>query len=283
MKKTPGTHTPVMLQQVMDGLQIRPESWYVDATAGQGGYITEILRRGGCVCGVDSDKNQIDELTSHFQLPDTKLKLIHGNFSDLSSVVPQDIQPVAGVVFDLGLSYKQLSHGNRGFSFKKPDEPLDMRIDVSQELTAGEVLNRASFEELEYMFQKNSEEIHATQLAREICHKRHETKFEKISDLLSTIQEVCGQGTRCVSRVFQALRMEVNNELEVLRKGLQEAVSILEPSGRLVVVTFHLVEDRVVKQVAHEKLPLKNISKTRGKSGKTFEQSAVVRVYEKTL
>ncbi len=274
-------HTPVLLEQVINALEIKKGGLYIDATFGEGGYSNAILDKGGKVLGIDLDKNQltglrVNELTS--------LKLVQGNFGDMEKIAKEnDFFPVDAIVFDLGLSMRQISQSGKGFSFKKLNEPLDMRISDRTEMTAKYLLNHLSEAELFDVFAKNSEEINSQKIAREIIIKRQFKKLETVGDLINCIDKAIGKPNNSVyKRIFQALRIQVNDEFENFKSGLMGAVKIIKDDGKIAVVTFHSIEDRIVKNFSKtggvRLLNKKPISNRRGRS---FEKSAKLRVLVK--
>ena len=270
-------HTPVLLEQVIEALEIVKNGLYIDATFGEGGYSQAILDKGGKVLGIDLDPEQI----SSFQFPISNLKLVEGNFGDIEKIAKEnDFFPVNGIVFDLGLSMKQINQSKRGFSFKKLNEPLDMRMSLKTEVTAKELLNHLSESELYDVFAGNSEEINSQKIAREIIIKRQFKKLETVGDLINCIDKAIGEPNNNVyKKIFQALRIEVNREFDNLKKGLTGGSNLINKKGKIAVVTFHSLEDRIVKKFSKTqgiklliKKPIVN------KLGKSFERSAKLRV-----
>lgn len=270
-------HTPVLLEQVIEALEIKKDGLYIDATFGEGGYSQAILERGGKVLGIDLDKEQI----SNFQFSISNLKLVEGNFGDIEKISKNNnFFPVDGIVFDLGLSMRQINESGRGFSYKKLNEPLDMRMSIKSETKASDLVNHLSESELYEVFAKNSEEINSQAVAREIVVRRQSKKLETVNDLINCIDKaIGGQDKNAYKRIFQALRIQVNDEFENLKNGLIGSAKIIKADGKIAVVTFHSLEDRIVK----------NFSKTQGikllikkpiinKSGKSFERSAKLRI-----
>ncbi len=275
-------HTPVLLEQVIDALDVKKDGLYIDATFGEGGYSEAILNKRGKVLGIDLDEGQltgsrVNELTS--------LKLVQGNFGEIEKIAKENgFFPVDGVVFDLGLSMRQINQSGRGFSFKKLNEPLDMRMSLKTEMTAKYLLNHLSESELFDVFARNSEEINSQKIAHEIIIKRQFRKLEIVGNLINSIDKAIGEPDNNVyKRIFQALRIQVNDEFENLKNGLIGSAKIIKADGKIAVVTFHSLEDRIVK----------NFSKTQGikllikkpiinKSGKSFERSAKLRVLGRT-
>ena len=270
-------HTPVLLDQVIEALQVKKDGLYVDATFGEGGYSEAILEKKGKVLGVDLDKEQI----SNFKFQISNLKLVQGNFGDIEKIARENnFFPVDGVVFDLGLSMKQISQSGRGFSYKKLNEPLDMRMNLKTEITAMYLLNHLSEGELFEVFAKNSEEINSQKIAHEVIIKRQFKKLETVGDLVNCIDKAVGkQDNNTYKRIFQALRIQVNDEFENLKRGLIGATNVIKNDGKIAIVTFHSLEDRIVKNFSKtagiklsDKKPIMN------KRGRNFEKSAKLRL-----
>lgn len=271
-------HTPVLIDQVIEALQIKKDGHYIDATFGEGGYTRAILNKGGKVLAVDLDENQLIGSRVNGL---TGLKLVQGNFGDIEKIAQENnFFPVEGVVFDLGLSMKQINQSGRGFSFKKLAEPLDMRLNVRTEITAKELLNHLSEAELYEVFAKNSEEIYSQKIAHEVIIKRQFKKLETVGDLISCIDKAIGeQNNNVYKRIFQALRIQVNDEFENLKKGLDGAVKIIKNDGVIAIVTFHSLEDRIVKNFTKTTGVKLSIKKPiMNKRGKNFERSAKLRL-----
>lgn len=263
-------HTPVLLQESVDGLDVIPNGKYIDCTYGEGGHTQEILKRGGNVLAIDLDKEKVVEIKhKNFQF-------VYGNFADLENIaVKAGFAPADGILFDLGLSMEQIARSGRGFTFKNDKEPLDMRLDLDQELTAERIIKSCSENELYEIFSKNAEEIGSRAISHAIVSSRTIKKIKTVGDLKSII----GPNESTIKRIFQALRMEVNQEIDNLKKGLSQALQICRTDGRIVVITFHSVEDRVVKQFAiNNKLKTLTKKPIRSKSGLRFEKTATVRI-----
>lgn len=274
-------HTPVLLEQVIEALEIKKDGLYIDATFGEGGYSNAILDKRGKVLGLDLDQNQI----INNQLSMTNLKLVEGNFADIEKIAKENnFFPVDGVVFDLGLSMRQISQLGRGFSFKKLNEPLDMRMSTDTEMTAKYLLNHLSESELFDVFARNSEEINSQKIAHEIIIKRQFKKLEIVGNLTNCIDKAIGeQDNNVYKRIFQALRIEVNQEFDNLKKGLTGSVKIIKSDGKIAVVTFHSLEDRIVKNFSKTQgIKLLNKKPIMNKLGKSFERSAKLRVLGRT-
>jgi 16S rRNA (cytosine1402-N4)-methyltransferase len=263
-------HTPVLLREAVDGLDVKSNGLYIDCTYGEGGHTREILDRGGKVLAIDLDTAKIVK-TVH-----ENFKFVYGNFADLEKIaVENDFVPVDGILFDLGLSMEQISKSGRGFTFKNDSEPLDMRLDLNQDLTAEQIINSCSQNELYEIFSKNAEEISSGAISHAIVRARTLKKFKTVGDL----KKILGTNENVIKRIFQALRMEVNHELDNLKAGLSHALQICKQNGRIVVITFHSVEDRIVKQFAiNNKLETLTKKPIQSKSGLRFEKTARVRI-----
>lgn len=245
-------HNPVLLQQAIERLNVKKGGLYIDATFGEGGYSYEVVKRGGIVLGIDLDINQLKSLAGLRVSKLTSLKLVQGNFADIEKIAKDnDFYPVDGVIFDLGLSMRQIDESGRGFSYKKDSEVLDMRINLDQELKAVDLIKKNSEEKLAQIFVKYSEEIKSREIAKEIKKAK---KIITVFDLKKAIDKALGyKSEKTYARIFQALRIAVNNEFENLKKGLEGAVKITKKGGRIVVVAFHSLEDRIVKNFVREK------------------------------
>ena len=274
-------HTPVLLEQVIEAMEIKKDGLYIDATFGEGGYTEAILNKRGKVLGVDLDENQLKGSRVNGL---TGLKLVQGNFGDIEKISKENnFYPVDGVVFDLGLSMRQISQSGRGFSFKKLSEPLDMRMNTDTEMTAKYLLNHLAKDELFDVFAKNSEEINSEKIAHEVIIKRQFKKLETVGDLTSCIDRaIGGQDNNAYKRIFQALRIQVNDEFENLKNGLIGATKIIKNDGIIAVVTFHSLEDRIVKNFSkNQGLKLLNKKPIMNRRGKSYEKAAKLRLIVK--
>lgn len=248
-------HIPVMLEQALELLAVEPgERVWVDATAGAGGHLSEIIKRsqpGGTVFGIDRDPLSLEKL--HQRLGDS-CKLVHANYSDIADALAEhQVGTVTGgILADLGVSSMQLDNPERGFSFLR-DGPLDMRMDTTARLTAQQLVNTTPERDLADIIYKFGEEKLSRQIARRIVEQRPINSTAKLAEIVS---QVVGRHRRKsnhdeshpATRTFQAIRMAVNEELSSLEKFMQEAINLLAPGARLVVITFHSLEDRLVKQ-----------------------------------
>ena len=277
-------HTPVLLNQVIEAMEIKKDGLYVDATLGEGGYTKAIIEKGGKVLAIDLDQQQIDLFNVQTLKRLNDIKLVQGNFGDIEKVKKENnFFPVDGVVFDLGLSMRQISQSGRGFSFKKLFEPLDMRMNSNNEMTAEYLLNHLSESELFDVFAKNSEEINSQKIAREVVIRRQSRRLEKVGDLIGCIDRAIGEiDNNAYKRIFQALRIEVNDEFENLKSGLEGAMKIIKKDGKVAVVTFHSIEDRIVKNFS-KRIGIKLLNKKviMNRRGRSFEKSAKLRLIVK--
>jgi 16S rRNA (cytosine1402-N4)-methyltransferase len=248
-------HKPVLLKEALDFLKIEKGKRFIDATVGEGGHTAEIIQRGGEVLGIDQDPEILEQARS---LLGDKVVLVQGNFREIDRIGRENkFTEVDGVLLDLGISSWHLKESGRGFSFQK-DEPLDMRADPNLSVTAADLLNGLTKNELKELFQKYGEEERAPQLAAAVVRARSLKPFRTTADLVGVAEKV-GR-TKDVRRdrihpatkIFQALRIAVNDEVENLRSVLPRAFEVLGAGGRLVVVSFHSLEDREVKRFFQE-------------------------------
>jgi 16S rRNA (cytosine1402-N4)-methyltransferase len=248
-------HKPVLLKEALDFLKIEKGKRFIDATVGEGGHTAEIIQRGGEVLGIDQDPEILEQARS---LLGDKVVLVQGNFREIDRIGRENrFTEVDGILLDLGISSWHLKESGRGFSFQK-DEPLDMRADPNLSVTAADLLNGLTKNELKELFQKYGEEERAPQLAAAVVRARSLKPFRTTADLVGVAEKV-GR-TKDVRRdrihpatkIFQALRIAVNDEVENLRSVLPRAFEVLGAGGRLVVVSFHSLEDREVKRFFQE-------------------------------
>lgn len=245
-------HKPAMLGEVIKYLNLHPGDNVIDCTFGGGGHSLEILKRignSGKLLAIDANDDVV-------VLKNKNFKLVNDNFKNLKNIVNKNFDyPVHGILLDLGLSSDELEKSGRGFSFQK-NEPLDMRFDIKQELTAVHILNSYSVEELYNIFKDFGEYPHARRLSKSVYQQRKLKKFKNTQDLVDIVLEVHPHKyynkIHPATKIFQALRIAVNDELENLKKVLPQAVEILQPRGRLVVISFHALEDRIVKHYFRE-------------------------------
>lgn len=246
------SHIPVLLEETIDGLDIKPNGIYVDGTAGGGGHSGEILKRltSGKLISIDQDPDAIKTLTERFKKNENAI-IVKGNFADIKELLEsRGVCRVDGVLLDIGVSSHQLDTAKRGFSFHE-EAPLDMRMSQSG-ATAGELVNTLPYEELRRIIYEYGEEKYAPSIARGIVGAREQKPIETTLELAEIIKNNVPQRVRRdghpARKTFQAIRIAVNDELEVLKKGLDGAFELLASGGRLAVITFHSLEDRIVKQ-----------------------------------
>ncbi|HRN96522.1 MAG TPA: 16S rRNA (cytosine(1402)-N(4))-methyltransferase RsmH, partial [Candidatus Levybacteria bacterium] len=242
------SHIPVLLEEVLEAFDIRDGKKYIDATAGGGGHTQEIVTRGGQVLAVDQDDDALKHLYTRFA-DEKKVTVVKGNFGEIQSIAHlYGFENCSGILFDLGMSSFQIDSSDRGFSFHR-DQPLDMRMDAQKELSAYDVVNRWSPEALEEILLRFGEEQQASQVVQAIVDARKEKKIETTGELVQTVKKVIRRHEKIhpATRVFQAIRIAVNAELDVLKNGLDGALAVVESGGKIVVISFHSLEDRIVK------------------------------------
>jgi 16S rRNA (cytosine1402-N4)-methyltransferase len=245
-------HIPVLLNEVLDGLRVRPGGRYIDATVGGGGHTAEILSASspdGRVLGLDRDPGALEMAGARLASYAGRVVLVHSSYTRLAAIAPErGFFPADGVLFDLGLSSIQLADPDRGFSFAR-DGPLDMRFDsTTSGQTAADLVNYLSSEELANLIYRYGEERRSRRIAEAIVAAR---PIHTTGGLASVIERAVGRRRRHIhpaTLTFQALRIAVNDELAALEETLPQAVEVLAPGGRLVVISFHSLEDRIVKQ-----------------------------------
>lgn len=249
-------------------MNVQKDAWYIDCNLGGGGHTEGILQAGGRVLGIDLDPDAIREVAKNYSLKVTekddhllaqseKLILFQDNFSHLSRITQlTHITPPFGILFDLGVSSYQLETAERGFSFNT-DAPLDMRMNPTIGVTAADLLNVLPEKELARMFWEYGEENFSRPIAKKIVQYRQQKKIETTNELANLILSVrhrtTSDRTHPATRVFQALRIAVNDELTSLEEALPQALEVLAPQGRLVVISFHSLEDRIVKDFFRDK------------------------------
>ena len=243
-------HEPVLAREVLEALRPSVGKQIYDGTLGGGGHSELLLANGAHVIGSDQDEEAIIHATSRLNQYGDQFLPIHGNFRKMDKILESvGIDKVDGVLLDLGVSSRQLDEAGRGFSFRN-DGPLDMRMDRRLETSAADLVNEAEEEELIRIFREYGEERRAKKIARAIVAKREGFRFERTSQLAELVESVKPKTGRShpATKVFQALRIAVNNELDCLETVLTKAINALHPGGVLAVITFHSLEDRMVKQ-----------------------------------
>lgn len=248
-------HIPVLLEETISALAIRPDGCYVDATVGGGGHAKEIVKQiaSGRLLALDQDEEALAEARTKLAPWAEHITFVHSNFRHLGNVLEEQNMPeVDGILMDIGVSSHQLDTGERGFSYHS-DAPLDMRMDRQADVpTAKEIVNTYSEQQLTDLFYRYGEERWSKRIAQFIVVERGAKPLETSFDLVKVIQKAIPKKVRMqdkhpARRVFQALRIEVNHELDALESGLEQAASHLALHGRLCIITFHSLEDRIVK------------------------------------
>ncbi|OKZ77788.1 MAG: 16S rRNA (cytosine(1402)-N(4))-methyltransferase [Clostridium sp. 27_14] len=251
-------HKPVMLNECIEGLNIKKNGIYVDGTLGGAGHSKEIARalnNTGILIGIDRDQDALNAAKENLKNYNN-VKYIHGNHDDIIDILEnENIDGVDGILLDLGVSSYQLDERNRGFSYLG-ENILDMRMDKTQELTAKKVVNEYSEEELSNLIYEYSEERFARKIAFNICKRREEKEIETTKELVEIIEQSIPKSKQNdghpAKRTFQAIRIEVNNEIKPLFNTILDCIKCLNAKGRLCVITFHSLEDRAVKKAMLE-------------------------------
>jgi len=281
-------HRPVMLEEAIEGLNINPDGIYVDVTFGGGGHSRAILERL-------SDKGKLlafdqDEAAQQNKIKDDRFQLIHGNFIHLKRFLKfYGIGTVDGILADFGVSSHQFDSGERGFSTRY-EGPLDMRMDTQNPLTAHEVVNHYSLEDLQNIFKAYGELRNAKKIAARLIHYRTHGSIESTQELVDLLSPILPKHIfqKTIAQVFQAIRIEVNAELEVIKSFLEQSVEVLKKGGRVVCISYHSLEDRLVKVFIREgkfegmatsdlygnrNLPLKKVGKMLAPSGEEIDEN----------
>lgn len=250
-------HKPVLLNEVIDGLNIKKDGIYVDLTLGRAGHSSEILKKlgpKGMLIGLDQDEEAIEASQERLSKISKNFKIIKTNFENIREVLVElNIKEIDGALFDLGVSSPQFDEDYRGFSYRY-DAPLDMRMDLNRSLTAKEIVNTYSLNELNRVFKEYGEDRYSYQIAKNIVRKRESKPIETTLELVDIIKaskpkkelEIIGHPAK---QIFQALRIEVNDELNVLNKALEDVIKSLKVGGRVCVISFQSLEDKIVKNL----------------------------------
>lgn len=285
-------HTPVLLKETIKALEVKPDGLYIDCTAGEGGHSKAIADLGAKVLAFDWDQHQVTNLQTKYAT-ENRICFVCSNYAEIEQVAKKEkFYPVDGILFDYGLSMKQIAISGRGFSFKNANEPLDMRINDQLHQTAAEIINSLTAEELYDIFAKYSEELHSRQLATAIVRASRVNKMSTVGNLTMVIDRVLEEcqlthshaKTATYARIFQALRIVVNAEFENIEKGLEGALNTIKPDGKILIITFHSSEDRIVKQFAKKNQLKLQIVKNKGterRELRSFERSATLRIITK--
>ncbi len=248
-------HTPVLLQEIIEHIDPSPGKKYIDATIGGGGHTEAILEKGGLVLGIDVDQDAHSYVQENFkfQISNFKLKVAKGNFRDIDKITRlNNFEKVAGIIFDLGVSSFQIDNPNRGFSFQKEGE-LDMRMDQDLQVKALDLINGLTKSELYELFTRLGEESFARPISDMIVKVRTVNPIKTTTQLRELLAKTRNAWTpkekaMASKKVFQALRIAVNSELDNIKEALPKAIDLLENKGRLAIISFHSLEDRIVKE-----------------------------------
>lgn len=249
-------HISVLLEETIENLDIKPDGVYVDGTLGGGGHSSVIckkLNKEGLLIGIDQDREALSAASKRLEHNENKIIFVHDNFSNIKNILDENnIAGIDGIVLDLGVSSYQLDEGSRGFSYKK-DAPLDMRMNQTNNFTAKEVINNYDEKELERVIKEYGEEKWAKRIAKFIVEERSKKEIHTTTELVEIIKKAVPAGARRegphpAKRTFQAIRIEVNNELGIIEKTIRQVSEKLNPGGKICIITFHSLEDRIVKR-----------------------------------
>ena len=249
-------HTSVLLEETIEYLNIRPDGIYVDGTLGGGGHAFQVCRKlgeRGRFIGIDQDEDAIEAAGKRLAPFGDKVTILRSNYEQMREALRrQEVESVDGIVLDLGVSSYQLDDPERGFTYRTPEAPLDMRMDRRQAMTARDVVNEYSEMELFSIIRDYGEDKFAKNIAKHIVSARQKKPIETTGELTQVIKaaipaRVRMNGGHPAKRTFQAIRIELNRELEVLKNSLDDMIDLLNPGGRICIITFHSLEDRIVK------------------------------------
>ena len=252
-------HTSVLLKECIDGLNIKRDGIYADGTLGGAGHSKEIVKhlKEGLLIGIDQDPNAIQKAQDELKDFLDNVVLVHNNFSNIKSILEElKIKSIDGMILDLGVSSHQLDSADRGFSYNK-DAPLDMRMNPNQKVSAWDIVNNYPKNELLSIIRRYGEEKWASRITDFIVREREANTIDTTLELVDVIKKAIPYGARRdgphpAKRTFQAIRIEVNQELDILKDAVVDIVKALKPSGRICIITFHSLEDRIVKQTLKE-------------------------------
>jgi len=256
-------HKAVLSIEVIDNLDIQKNNWYIDATFGRGGHSKSILDKGGKVLAFDIDQDAIEFAEKNFNqyIENKQFQIVRENFANMKQIVDQlkkegRIDEISGILFDFGTSTDQLKSASRGFSFEHPDQELDMRMDDRLTVKAKDLLAVMSQEQLKKIFQIYGGEYQAKSIAKKIVNERKQGKTiktgQELINIIKSIKQRKASKLHPATKVFQALRIAVNDELNVIKKALKDSLKIIEEGGKIVTISFHEGEDRIVKHLFRE-------------------------------
>lgn len=254
-------HEPVLLKEVIEHLGIEKGKRYIDATFGGGGHTKKMLERGAIVLGIDTDPDAIQEAKL---LKDKDFRFAEGNFRTITDIARvHNFYPVDGILFDLGVSSHQLDAKERGFSYRYADAPLDLRLNQTKGTSATDIVNHDTEETLIHIFETFGEEESGRLIAHALVLARQVKQIATTGDVYRVVEKVTGKGRakETASRIFQSIRIAVNDELQALREGLLGAEQVLTKGGRVCVISYHSLEDRMVKQFFLDKTVWEPVTK----------------------
>lgn len=249
-------HKSVLLYETIDSLNVKPDGIYVDGTLGGGGHALEVCKRlgeYGRLIGIDQDADAIEAATRRLKNYESKVTVVRSNYENIQMIIKDlGIERVDGIYLDLGVSSYQLDMPERGFTYREEDAPLDMRMDQRNEQTAADIINTYSEFDLYRIIRDYGEDKFAKNIAKHIVRARETKPVRTTGELTEIIKEAIPAKVRAVGghpskRTFQAIRIELNKELEVLNRSIDTMIDLLKPGGRLSIITFHSLEDRIVK------------------------------------
>ncbi len=264
-------HVPVLLKEVIDYLDPQANENFIDTTVGQGGHaltILKLIEPDGKLLGIDLSKEvigKIAEIKSKNEKLKDRLILVNDSYANLEKIVKEnDFKPVHGILFDLGMCSWHLEASGKGFSYLK-DEPLDMRFNPKNDLTAAEIINFWDIEKIEEILKEFGEERYARRISLAIKEVRKKERIVGTQQLVDILKRTLPKNydkkrIHFATRTFQALRIAVNNELQIIESGIKQAIKILEPGGRIAVISFHSLEDRIIKNIFREKAKIGELS-----------------------
>ena len=284
-------HKPVMLEECINGLNIKPNGIYVDGTLGGAGHSKEILKRlslNGLLIGIDQDEEAISYSRVELSKISNRYKIVKSNFSNIKNILSDlNISTLDGALFDLGVSSPQFDEDYRGFSYRFNNK-LDMRMDLSSSLTAYDVVNTYSFKELLRVFKEYGEDKYSYNIAKNIVKERDIKPIVTTFDLVDIIKrskplKELNKVGHPAKQIFQAIRIEVNNELNVLKKALEDVINSLNINGRVCVITFHSLEDRIVKNLFKKYSVVEGNRINDFKKAKDIEEANFIEVNKKVI